>query len=88
MKTAEGLNLYADVVQMTNVLILVSVVLWGVKLTETRLSTGVGNHDLIVGFGKEIILASFSERQVLPFLLNKQQKQKSLFVNGSTSFKV
>lgn len=67
MKTAEGLNLYADVVQMTNVLILVSVVLWRMILTETRLSTDVGNHDLIVGFGKEIILSSFSERQVLPF---------------------
>lgn len=67
MKTAEGLNLYADVVQMTDVLILVSVVLWRVILTVTKLSTGVGNHNLIVGFGKEIILSSFSERQVLPF---------------------
>lgn len=44
MKTAERLNFYAALIQMTDVLILLSVSLWGVILAETRLSTGAGNH--------------------------------------------
>lgn len=59
MKTPEKLNLAFAVVQVIYVLMLLLEMLCEVILTDTRFSM----CNMIVGLGKETILASFSERQ-------------------------